>query len=255
MRRHFPEDAHVHLQDVTSGFAQLNLQGPRSRDLLHALTGADVSNEAFPFRAAREIDIGYARVLCIRITYLGELGYELYIPTEQAMHVYERIVEAGAHFGLRHAGLKALASLRMEKGYRDYGHDIDNTIRCSRPGWGSPSISRRPAASWARKRCWRRRTPGRSEAAGAVPAEGPRGAALSRRADLRDGKALGYIRAASYGHTLGGAVGLAMIEAGEPIDQKFLDAGHWEIDVAGTRVPATASLKPLYDAANQRIKM
>ena len=86
-----------------------------------------MSNEAFPFRAAREIDIGFARVLCVRITYLGELGYELYIPAEQAVHVYDRVVAAGKEFGLVHAGLKALGSLRMEKGYRDYGHDIDNT--------------------------------------------------------------------------------------------------------------------------------
>ncbi|MEJ7735134.1 MAG: FAD-dependent oxidoreductase, partial [Polyangiaceae bacterium] len=125
LRRHTPDDAHAFTTDVTSAFAQINVQGPRSRELLQGLTTADLSNEAFPFRAAREIDIGFARVLLVRITYLGELGYELYIPTEQALHVYDRLVEAGAAVGLRHAGLKALASLRMEKGYRDYGHDID----------------------------------------------------------------------------------------------------------------------------------
>ena len=122
--------------DVTSGYAQINIQGPRSRELLQSLTSADLSNEAFPFRCAREIDIGFARVLCIRITYLGELGYELFIPSEQATHVYDRLVEAGKNFGLRHAGLKALASLRMEKGYRDYGHDIDNTDNAFETGLG-----------------------------------------------------------------------------------------------------------------------
>jgi len=256
MRRHFPEDAHVHLQDVTSGFAQLNLQGPRSRDLLHALTGADVSNEAFPFRAAREIDIGYARVLCIRITYLGELGYELYIPTEQAMHVYERIVEAGAHFGLRHAGLKALASLRMEKGYRDYGHDIDNTDTVLEAGLGFAVDLKKAGGFLGKEAVLAQKNAGplRKRLVQFLLKD-PEPLLFHAEPIWRDGKALGYIRAASYGHTLGGAVGLAMIEAGEPIDQKFLDAGHWEIDVAGTRVPATASLKPLYDAANQRIKM
>src|SRR5207248_2640118 len=136
MRRHIPDDAHAFVTDVTSGFAQINVQGPRSRDLMQAITTADLSNEAFPFRAAREIDVGFARALCIRITYLGELGYELYIPTEQAEHVYDRIVEAGQHMELRHAGLKALASLRMEKGYRDYGHDIDNTDSVLEAGLG-----------------------------------------------------------------------------------------------------------------------
>src|SRR5689334_5077824 len=135
MRRHIG-DAHAFVTDVTSGYAQINIQGPRSRDLLAAVTSADVSNAAFPFRTAAEIDIGFARVLCIRITYLGELGYELYIPAEQAVHVYDRLVEAGRAVGLRHAGLKALGSLRMEKGYRDYGHDIDNTDTVLEAGLG-----------------------------------------------------------------------------------------------------------------------
>ena len=138
MRRSFAE-AHAFVTDVTSGYAQLNVQGPRSRELLQSLTSVDLSNEAFPFRTARSIDIGFARVLCVRITYLGELGYELYIPAEQATHVYDRLVAAGAAFGLRHAGLSALGSLRMEKGYRDYGHDIDNTDVRSKPGSASPS--------------------------------------------------------------------------------------------------------------------
>ena len=116
MRRHVPGDAHAIVTDVTSAYCQINVQGPRSRELLQTLTSVDLSNEAFPFRTAREIDIGFARALCIRITYLGELGYELYIPAEQATHVYDRLVEAGAPFGLRHAGLKALASLRHGEG-------------------------------------------------------------------------------------------------------------------------------------------
>src|SRR5205085_6616008 len=120
----------------TSAYAQLNVQGPRSRELMQQLTSTDLGNETFPFRAAREIDIGFARVLCIRITYLGELGYELYIPAEQALHVYDRIVAAGESVGLVHAGLKTLASCRMEKGYRDYGHDIDNTDTVLEAGLG-----------------------------------------------------------------------------------------------------------------------
>jgi 4-methylaminobutanoate oxidase (formaldehyde-forming) len=120
-------DKHVCVTDVTGGYAQLNVQGPKSRELMQLLTDCDMSNDAFPFRTAKEIDIGFAKVLCARITYLGELGYELHIPTEHALHVYERIVEKGSSVGLVHAGLKALASLRMEKAYRDYGHDMDNT--------------------------------------------------------------------------------------------------------------------------------
>ena len=135
MRRHFG-DHHAIVTDVTAGHAQLNVQGPRSRELLQSITSADLSNEAFPFRTARHIDIGFARVLCVRITYLGELGYELYVSAEQAVHVYDRIVVCRRGVGLRHAGLKALGSLRMEKGYRDYGHDIDNTDSVLEAGLG-----------------------------------------------------------------------------------------------------------------------
>src|SRR6185436_18769966 len=102
MRRH-TGDLRAAVTDQTAGFAQLNVQGPRSRELLQSLTSVDLSNDAFPFRTARSIDIGYARVLCVRITYLGELGYELYIPVEQATHVYDRLVAAGEPVGLRHA--------------------------------------------------------------------------------------------------------------------------------------------------------
>jgi glycine cleavage system aminomethyltransferase T/glycine/D-amino acid oxidase-like deaminating enzyme len=248
MRRHFPDDAHAFVTDVTSGYAQINIQGPRSRELLQSLTTADLSNEAFPFRAAREIDIGYARVLCVRITYLGELGYELYIPTEQAAHVYERLCAAGEGVGLRHAGLKALASLRMEKGYRDYGHDIDNTDSVLEAGLGFAVDLKKPGGFLGK------------EAVLAKKAEGP----LKRRllqilvkdpeplmfhAEIvyRDGKPVGYIRAASYGFTLGGAVGLAMIDAGETLDQAYVDKGQWEVDIADKRYPAVASIRPLYD--------
>lgn len=116
MKPHIPGDAHCFVTDVTGAFVQLNIQGPRSRELMQALTNVDMSDEAFPFRCAKEIDIGFAKVLCVCITYLGELGYELYIPTEHAGPVYDRIVKVGASFDLKHAGLKALSSLRLEKG-------------------------------------------------------------------------------------------------------------------------------------------
>ncbi|GKY96201.1 hypothetical protein MPSEU_000580000 [Mayamaea pseudoterrestris] len=118
---------HVFIKDMTARYALINLQGPRSRELLQTLTSEVLKDANFPFRCARTIDIGLARVLCCRITYVGELGYELFVPVEQARHVYDIIFEAGRAFDLKHAGLKALGSLRMEKGYRDYGHDMDNT--------------------------------------------------------------------------------------------------------------------------------
>jgi glycine cleavage system aminomethyltransferase T/glycine/D-amino acid oxidase-like deaminating enzyme len=254
MRRHF-SDGHAFVSDMTSGYAQLNVQGPRSRELLQALTPADLSNDAFPFRAAREIEIGFARVLCIRITYLGELGYELYIPAEQATHVYDRIAEAGSRIGLVHAGLKALASLRMEKGYRDYGHDIDNTDTVLEAGLGFAVALDKPGGFLGREAVLAQKTAGplRKRLVQLLVRE-PEPLMYHAEPVVRDGKPLGYIRAASYGHTLGGAVGLAMIEADQPIDQAFLDSGRWEVDIAGRRHPAIASLRPLYDPGMKRIR-
>ena len=254
MRRHVG-DSHAFVTDVTSGYAQLNVQGPRSRDLLQSLTSADLSNEAFPFRAAREIDLGYARALCVRITYLGELGYELYIPTEQATHVYDRIVAAGPAFGLRHAGLKALASLRMEKGYRDFGHDIDNTDSVLEAGLGFAVDLGKHGGFIGRDAVLAKRAAGPlTRRLVQIRLTDPQPLLFHAEVVLRDGQPVGYVRSASYGHTLEGAVGLAMLDAGQPLDQAWLDAGTLEVDVAGTRYPAVASLRPMYDPGNARIK-
>ncbi|MBL8946498.1 MAG: GcvT family protein [Myxococcales bacterium] len=254
MRRHIG-DAHAFVTDVTSSYAQLNVQGPRSRELLASLTSADLSNEAFPFRAAREIDIGFARVFCVRITYLGELGYELYIPAEQAVHVYERIVAAGGPFGLRHAGLKALASLRMEKAYRDYGHDIDNTDSVLEVGLGFAVDLEKPGGFIGRDAVLaKKQTPLRKRLV-QILVKDPEPLLFHAEIVHRDGKPVGYVRAASYGHTLGGAVGLAMVEAdGEPVTAAWLDAGRWEVDIAGTKYPAVVSLRPMYDPTMAKIK-
>ncbi|MBO0763898.1 MAG: GcvT family protein, partial [Hyphomicrobiaceae bacterium] len=255
MRRHIPADAHAFVTDVTSGYCQLNVQGPRSRELLKMLTSADVSNSAFPFRQARQIDIGLARVLSIRITYVGELGYELYIPTEQAAHVYERLVEAGKGFGLRHAGLKALASLRLEKGYRDYGHDIDNTDNAFETGLGLFVDFGKPGGFIGREAALRQKAAGRPKRQLVqVLVKDPEPLLFHAEPIHRNGKPVGYVRAGSYGHTLGGAVGLAMVAATGPIDDGFLNEGRWEVDIAGRPYPATVSLRPLYDPRMERIK-
>jgi 4-methylaminobutanoate oxidase (formaldehyde-forming) len=258
MRRQFAASgAHAFVTDMTSAYAQINIQGPHSRALLAAVTTADVSDEAFSFRAARHIDVGFARALCIRITYLGELGYELHIPAEQAVQVYDRLTEAGRGLGLRHAGLKALSSLRMEKGYRDYGHDIDNTDTVLEAGLGFAVALDKPGGFIGR------------EAVLAQKAAGPLGKRLVQvlltdpeplmfHAELvrRNGADVGYIRAASYGWTLGGAVGLAMIEsAGEPIDQAWLDTGAWTVQIGDRSWPARLSLRPFYDPASKRVRM
>jgi len=255
MKRNIPEDAHAFVTDVTSAYGQLNVQGPNSRALLQKLTTTDLSNGAFPYRAAREIDLGFARALCIRITYLGELGYELYVPAEQATHVYDRLIEAGREFALVHAGLRALSSLRMEKGYRDYGHDIDNTddpyeaglgfaVDLHKPGGfiGREALLARKASAALRRRLVQ------------VLVKDPEPLMFHAEPVRRDGVPVGYVRAASYGHTLGGAVGLVMIEPKLPVDERYLSEGKWEVEIAGRLYPAVVSAKPLYDPRMQRIR-
>jgi 4-methylaminobutanoate oxidase (formaldehyde-forming) len=255
MRRHFPDDSHAFVADVTSGYAQINVQGPRSRALMQAVTSEDMSNEVFPFRAAREIDIGFARALCVRITYLGELGYELYVPTEQATHVYDRLVEAGAAFDLKHAGLKALASLRMEKGYRDYGHDIDNTDSVLDAGLGFAVDLKKPGGFLGKEAVLAKKAQGPlTKRLLQVLVKDPQPMLFHAEVVRRNGRPVGYVRAASYGHTLGGAVGLVMVDAGEPIDAAYCANGTWDVEIADKRYPAVASLRPLYDPDMKKIK-
>ena len=255
IKRNTPDTAHCFVTDVTSGYGQLNLQGPKSRELLQSLTTVDLSNEAFPFRTAREIDIGFARALCIRITYLGELGFELYIPAEQATHVYDRIVAAGDAFGLKHAGLKALASLRLEKGYRDYGHDIDNTDDPYETGLGFALDLKKPNGFIGKEAIIAKKAAGPlTRRLCQVLIKDPEPMLYHAEVVRRNGVAVGYVRAGSYGHTLGGAVGLAMIEPREPVDAAYLAAGTWEVEIAGKMYEATLSLRPMYDPENKRIK-
>jgi 4-methylaminobutanoate oxidase (formaldehyde-forming) len=254
MKRHITDDQNVFVTDVTSGYGQLNIQGPKSRELLQSITSADMSNEAFPFRTAREIDIGLARVLCVRITYVGELGYELNIPSEQAGHVYDRIIEAGKPFGLRHAGLKALASLRLEKGYRDYGHDIDNMDDPYSTGLGFAVRLDKKGDFIGKQACIERKADKTfSHRLVQIFLKDPEPLMFHQEIVIRNGVVVGNVRAASYGHTLGGAVGLAEV-SGDSVDAAWLEEGEWEVEIAGKRYPAEVSLKPMYDPGMERIK-
>ncbi|HTJ43181.1 MAG TPA: FAD-dependent oxidoreductase [Kofleriaceae bacterium] len=257
MKRHIG-DKHAFVADMTGAYGQINVQGPRSRELLQSITTADLSNEKFPFRHVQEIDIGFARVMCVRITYLGELGYELYIPVEQAVHVYDRIVAAGDAFGLTHAGLKALASLRMEKGYRDYGHDIDNTDTVLEAGLGFAVDLKKPRGFLGKEAVLAQKAKGPlKKRLVQILVKDPEPLMFHAEVVRRNDRPCGYIRAASYGHTLGGAVGLAMIDSGstgDVIDPKYLEASTFDVEIAGRRYPAIASLRPLFDPDNLKIK-
>jgi len=255
LKRHIPGDAHAFVTDMTSAYAQLNVQGPASRRLLQSVTAMDMSDDAFPYRHAREIAIGYGRAICVRLTYLGELGYELYVPTEQAVHVYDTIVAAGQRFDLAHAGLKALNSLRLEKGYRDYGHDMDNTDDPFEVGLGFTLKLDKPSGFIGRDACVRKKARGGLKRRLAqVLVENPEPLLFHGEVITRNGENAGTVRSGSYGWTLGGAVGLFMIEADEVIDDVYIESGKWEIDIAGKIYPVRVSLKSLYDPEMERIR-
>jgi heterotetrameric sarcosine oxidase gamma subunit len=255
LKRHIDDEARATVTDVTQQYGQLNVQGPKSRDLLQSLTSADLSNEAFPFRTVRDIDIGIALVTCVRITYVGELGYELNIPASQATYVYDRLVEAGEKFGLKHAGLKSLASLRLEKAYRDFGHDIDNTDDPYEVGLGFAVNLKTETDFIGKAACIERKAAAPyQQRLVQIFVEDPQPMLYHAEIVYRNGKAVGDVRAGSYGHTLGGAVGLAFLTPGETIDNAYLEQGTWEVDIAGTRYPAKVSFQPMYDPKNERIK-
>ena len=241
--------------DVTSGVCMLGLMGPKSRDLLNAVCKADLSNDGFPFLASQEIEIGYARVRAQRITYVGELGWELYMPTEFAAHVYETLVEAGQPFDLRSAGYHAMDSLRAEKGYRHWGHDITGIDTPVEAGLGF-------AVGWNKN----------VDFVGRAAVEAQRVKPLPKRLVLfkltdpeplmyhdepiyRDGRRVGAISSAAYGHTLGASVGMGYVEHKGGVDKAYLEAGSFEVDIAGERVPAEASLRPFYDPTSARVKV
>ncbi|GAA1139300.1 FAD-dependent oxidoreductase [Nocardioides aquiterrae] len=253
-------DADVEVEDVTADYAQLNLQGPRSRDVLAGLTDADLSTEVFGFRTARWIDVAGVRVLCARITYLGELGYELYVPAADGLKVYDALQDAGAAYDLRPVGLKALASLRLEKGYRDFGHDIDNTDCPLEVGLGFALALDKPGGFVGREAVLERRAAhaaagGMGQRLVQVRLLDPEPLLHHAEVVYRDGVAVGYVRAASYGWTLGSAVGLAMVSGqGDPVTPDWLSAGTWEVDVAGTRHAAEVSLRPMYDPTSARVR-
>jgi len=255
LRRHIPTEAHAFVTNITSAYSVLNVQGPKSRQFLSRVTNADMSNEAFPFLAMQEIDIGYALVKAIRITYVGELGWELYIPTEFSLHVFDTLVKAGQEFGLKHFGLQALNTLRLEKAYRDYGGDIDNTDTPLEVGLGYFVKFDKPGGFIGRDALLRLKESGYRYRMPQFLLEDPEPMLYYGEIIYRNGVPVGYIMAGGYGHTLGASVGVGPVENnGGIVSADFINSGTYEIEIAGERYPAKASLRPMYDPQLKRVR-
>jgi len=255
LKQHIPYDAHVFVTDVTSGYTLMNIQGPKSRELIKRITTSDLSKEAFPYMSAQEIDINYAVVQVLRVTYEGELGFELYVPTEFSSHVYEAVVEAGQDLGLKHAGFQALNSLRIEKAYREFGYDMDNTDTPLEAGLSFAVKFDKPGGFIGREALMRHKESGPLKYRMVqVLLDDPEPLLYGDEVIYRDGKIVGYLQTGAYGFTLGGAIGMGFVHHEVDASIEFINSGAYEIDIAGKRYPARASLRPLYDPLNTRVR-
>jgi len=254
IQRRIPAEARATITDVTHGYAMLAVMGPKSRDLLSKLTDADLSNEAFPFRTAREIDVGYARPWAVRISYVGELGWELYIPAGFATAVFDALMEAGSEFDVRLVGMQAVNSLRVEAGLRHWESDIgpedtpyeaglDFCVKLDKKGF----IGREALVHQKKK--------GLNRKLVIFMLDDPEALLYQNEPIYRNGEQLSQITSGAYGFKIGGAVGFGYLSNGDSISDKWILDGQYEIMVEGRKIPAKVHLRSPYDPKNERPKM
>jgi 4-methylaminobutanoate oxidase (formaldehyde-forming) len=252
IRRHLPDPGRVALTDRTSALAVLGVMGPRSRELLSRLTDADLSNAAFPFASAREIALAGAPVRALRITYVGELGWELYVPAEFAVHVHDALAAEGLGLGLRHAGYHAMDSLRSEKAYRSWGHDISSEDTPLEAGLTFAVAFDKHGGFIGREALLRQRGTPLTKRLVVFTLDDPEPLLLGNEPAWRDGVLVGRTTSGAYGHTLGCSVGMGYVQHPSGVDDGYVGAGRWELEVAGERVGATPHLFAPYDPTGTR---
>ncbi len=257
LKRHTPDDAHCIATDITSGLPMIAIMGPKSRALLQKLSGADLSNAAFPFGTSQEIEIGYARVRASRITYVGELGWELYIPAEFAVHVFERLWAAGKEFGLTPAGMHTMNNCRMEKAYRHWGHDISDeetpieaglgfAVAWEKPGGfiGKEALEKQRARNAHPKRLVCLALENNSATAPMIYHEEP---------IYRNGVIVGSTTSGAWGHRVDLSLGLGYVKNEGGVTQDWIKSGEWEVELAWKRYAARVQLQSFYDPKGERI--
>jgi 4-methylaminobutanoate oxidase (formaldehyde-forming) len=248
-----PDGMNAQLVDVTSSNAVLSLFGPKARMILEAVTRDDISAESFAFGQARTIGIAGCPVLALRITYVGELGWELHLPTEYALTVFDALHGAGAAHGLRNAGYRAIETLRLEKGYRAWSSDIgpDHTPDEAGLGWAvkmkSGILFKGRAAVAAQREAGVKKMMATFTCDADVILSG-------RETIYRNGERCGWLSSAGYGHTLGKSIGMGYVRHKDGVDKDHVLSGNYELEVATVRVKAEITLSPLYDPKMERVK-
>lgn len=254
LTRNFDQELHCVVTDVTSGYAVLGVMGPRSRALLTALTGADLSNDVFPFGASREVEIGYARLRAVRVSFVGELGWELYIPADQARHVFDQIMALGPDHGLRLAGMHALDSGRIEKKFLHYGHDVADEDTPLEAGVGFVCNMEKSIRFIGYDAIARQREAPLNKRLVQFLLTDPHALLYQHEPILMNGEMVGFLTSGNYGHSLGGSVGLGYVRHAGGVTADLLAQAKFEIDIGGERVPAQASLRAMYDPTGARAR-
>jgi sarcosine dehydrogenase len=253
IQRNIPSGLNAQLVDLTSSFAVLSLFGPSARRILAKLTDTDLSNDAFPFGTFQTIGISGCQVRALRITYVGELGWELHIPVESATLVFDLLHEAGAPFGLVNAGYRAIESLRLEKGYRAWGSDIgaDHTPYEAGLGWAAKTKTN--IGFKGRTALEAQRTEGVNKMLAALTVD-PGVILLGRETIYRNGERVGWLTSGGFGYTLNQSIGYGYVRNADGVTADYVLNGSYELEVATVRVPAKVSLRPLFDPSNEKVK-
>jgi 4-methylaminobutanoate oxidase (formaldehyde-forming) len=258
LQRQTPDNSRCSALDVTSGLPMVSIMGPKSRALMEKLTGENLSNAAFPFGTSREVEIGFARVRASRITYVGELGWEIYIPAEFAAHVFETIISIGAEFGLKPAGMHTMNNARMEKAYRHWGHDIADEDNPIEAGLGFAVAWDKPGGFLGRESLL---------AARSKPIQSRRLVCIGLRDNTqsapmmyheepiyRDGVLVGSTTSGAWGHRVSKSLALGYVHAASGVTAEWLKTGQWEVEIAWKRHAADVQFECFYDAKHARTK-
>jgi 4-methylaminobutanoate oxidase (formaldehyde-forming) len=253
IRRNLKPNERTELVDITEAFGVISVMGPRSRDLLRRLTETDLSNEAFPFGTSQEFAIGPTTVRAVRLTYVGELGWELHVPTSQAAPLYDALLREGSDLGAINAGHYTINSLRLEKGYRAWGADISPDDTALEAGLGFAIAWKKSVPFSGREALLEQKQRGVKRLLATFVLNDPGPVLWGSEPILRDGKVIGYTTSGAYGHTVGGAVGMGYVKNPDGVTIDFVRSGHYEINVSGKRVPASVHVQAPYDPGRKRI--
>ncbi|HEX2527749.1 MAG TPA: FAD-dependent oxidoreductase, partial [Geminicoccus sp.] len=255
IRRNIPADADAKLIDVTSSQAVFSLMGPKARDVLQSLTREDLSNEAFPFGRARRIPVAGAPVLALRVTYVGELGWELHVPVEFAASLYDALMAAGETHGIAQAGYRAVETLRLEKGYRAWGSDIGPDHSPLMAGLGFAVKLKTNHPFLGREALVAQQSKPLPRMLAGFTVDDPEVVLLGRETIYRDGERVGWLTSGGFGHTIGKPIGYGYVRRPEEgVTTDFVLSGSYELEVASERVPARGFLDPPYDPRALRVK-